>query len=160
MLSPGMHLEEMEHLAAEELKTLCFPPCPLFELYWLCCVFTNYGTPEGGLHFDRIVVPDWFPLPFGLRCEKDTSLRGMRIYPPQVWGLADVKYWGVKVGPLFPDPETCVVLSQDHPIRAFVRGRPSKKGPDGGFWYDYNARMQTELCGGRGDRPRKEVRNA
>jgi hypothetical protein len=35
-------LEEMRDVAARTLAELGFPKCTLFELYWLCCVFSDY----------------------------------------------------------------------------------------------------------------------
>lgn len=125
---------EMELAAKKNLNDLGFPSCPVFELYWLCCVFSQYRIKQVGFNFDKIVMPDWFPLPFGSPYGWAAALRGKRIYPPMVWESYDFDFsakW--QVGLTLPPPEDfIIVLPAKHPVREFVtRGRPPKKKDDG-----------------------------
>jgi hypothetical protein len=98
--SSGSHssLEEMRELASRTLADLGFPGCTVFELYWLCCVFSDYEECVGnydswGFKFEKIILPDWFPLPFGFKAEPTLNFGGKRIYPPEVWDEADLRFW-------------------------------------------------------------------
>lgn len=124
-------MDEMRNIARKALHDLEFPTCPNFELYWLCCVFCDYRDNEK-FYFDKIVIPEWFPLPFGFSFERFTSLRGERIYPADVWNESDVAFW--TRGTYSLDPETAIVLSEQHPVKQYVnKGRPSKKNSKGGW---------------------------
>lgn len=145
----GSHpsLQEMRTTADKTLSELNFSQCTLFELYWLCCVFSDYDTADG-FKFDELVLPDWFPLPFGFENEeylyldkKALNLMGGRICPPQVWDEAEVKFWREN-NPLtrttgepmewIPNKDWVVVLPPDHPVRQHIsHGRPRKPLPSG-----------------------------
>jgi hypothetical protein len=131
-------LDTLRGFARKQLEILELPACAILELYFLCCVFSNYQKGQR-FYFDRIKVPDWLPLPFGLEWEKGNLLRGKRVYPPTVWSEEDVKFFRRSYGAgshLSPyDPETCIVLPISHSVRRFVpRGRPAKKTRDGMTW--------------------------
>ncbi len=144
---PHPSLKEMMNVAKKSLAEMEFPSCILLEVYWLCCVFANYGT-KGGFKFDMLVLPDWFPSTFGGNTfsKGDTfgtfNFEGKRIYPPQVWDEADRKFWFerepvvryvpprkraevYKDYPFYPNRELILVLPADHPVRKYIkRGRP------------------------------------
>lgn len=138
-------LEEMRSAAKKALKELQFPECTLLEVYWLCCVFSDYDT-ETGFKFEELKLPDWFPLPFGFKKEEQLNkqvldLKGGRIKPPIIWDEADVNFWQMS-DPIFqitgdiPDyilnTDFIVLLPPDHPVHAYVsKGRPRKTSPDG-----------------------------
>jgi hypothetical protein len=88
-------LEDMRSLASKVLAELGFPPCTILELYWLCCVLTDYriAGSETSFRFGRLVLPDWFPFPFGFKNEEGFDFRGKRIYPPEVWSDDDRIFW-------------------------------------------------------------------
>lgn len=146
LLSSKTALEDMKLAANKELEALGFAPCPIFQLYWLCCVFSDYGKLRKGYYFNKITVPDWFPLPFGLMREQHTSLRGERIYPPYAWSKADMDFfWTASWSdgkPAYFDPETCIVLPNDHPVRSLVRGRPTGEDSDGAVYFSYLAKLR------------------
>ena len=143
-------LQYMRSVAQEALARLEFPPCTQIELYWLCCVFTDYWT-QGGFIFEKLVLPDWFPLPFGFVDEeyidkKLLDLKG-RIRPPFVWDENDRIFWFERE-PLsrllrpelrekhfktYPENRDFVLLLPDkHPVRKyFRRGRPNKTKANG-----------------------------
>ncbi|MFC1968543.1 hypothetical protein ACFLVX_04055 [Chloroflexota bacterium] len=138
-------LEKMRNVANRALSEMEFPSCPLFELYWICCVFADYETARG-FNFDKLVLPDWFPFPsgfkwdkFGFASNKHLDFKGKRIYPPVVWNEADRKFWFAKDPVLrglsgkeramrfknYPDRDFKMVLPVDHTVRQYVkRGRP------------------------------------
>jgi len=142
-------LQEMRSAAAQALAELGFQPCTIFQLYWLCCVFSDYQTGSGSFMFEKLVVPNWFPLPFGFEYESWLE-NGTRIYPPNVWTEADVKFWRnrdplVRYMPRervskylaenYPNRDFVILLPPDHPVRQFVkRGRPGKTKTDGETW--------------------------
>lgn len=136
-------LRKMRSVAGKALGELGFPSCTIFELYWLCCVLCDYAT-DGGFKFDKLVLPDWFPLPFGFKDEefidkKLLDLKGGCIKPPLVWDEADRMFWFAREPiahylPLeirgqdfqhYPKKDFIIVLPSDHPIHKYVkRGRP------------------------------------
>jgi ribosomal protein S14 len=143
---PRPSLEEMREVAKQFLATrLDFPECTAFELYWLCCVFADYDS-KSDFRFDSLVLPGWFPLPFGFRREEDLAidLKVERIKPPTVWNEADRMFWFIRE-PLtqicppekrlelfkkFPEHDFVVVLPSNHPMRDFVSyGRPRNAPP-------------------------------
>jgi len=89
---PPPPLLAIREVAQKALSGLDFPPCTLFEVYWLCCIFTDYDT-KGGFKFDKLILPDWFPLSFGFKAEYLSQFKGKRIYPPKVWNETDRLFW-------------------------------------------------------------------
>jgi hypothetical protein len=140
VLSQSMPLEEMRGIARKALNELDFPRCSMFELYWLCCVFCNYYDIER-FYFDKIIVPEWFSLPFGFMFEEFTSLRGQRIFPPYVWTESELKLWPKDARRYLIDPqidhEEGIFLPSSHSVRKYLnRGRPTKKGSSSGWIAD------------------------
>jgi hypothetical protein len=82
----------MINIAKKALAEMKFPSCTLLEVYWLCCVFVDYKA-EGVFMFDKLVLPEWFPSPFRIDGFRTPNFKAKRIYPPQVWDEADVKFW-------------------------------------------------------------------
>ena len=129
-------LGKMRGVAQSVLAGLGFPECTMMELYWLCCVLSDYekGTKGSSFNFHQLVLPDWFPLPFGFRREAELEFEGVRVWPPDVWSEAHAKFWGNK-SPLAqgtPDLEFAMVLPADHPVRKYVKpGRSLTDTPSG-----------------------------
>jgi hypothetical protein len=150
----------MINIAKKALAKMKFPSCTLLEVYWLCCVFADYKS-EVGFKFDKLVLPDWFPSPFMRDGLRPLYFKGKRIYPPQVWDEADVKFWferdpsvralsgqtididgavhyedtsAIKEKLLenYLHNDSILVLPADHPVREYIeRGRPKKVTPYG-----------------------------
>ena len=146
--------------AKKALAEMKFPSCTLLEVYWVCCVFADYKT-ESGFNFDKLVLPDWFPSPFRRDAFRTLDFKGKRIYPPQVWDEADVKFWferdpavrtlstqiidmdgtvhsrdssaiKAKIFENFPDKDFILVLPADHEVCKYIkRGRPITTQADG-----------------------------
>ncbi len=131
---------KMSDIAKTELVALRFPDGVLLELYWLCCVVTDYMTDRGFM-FEKLVLPDWFPSPFGRYSIE--RLRGRRVSPPTIWSEADRKFLfsrdtlvrlaavalPEKLEELYedwPDRDFTLVLPDDHPIRRCIKsGQPT-----------------------------------
>ena len=141
-------LEETISIAKKALKKMDFPSCTLLEVYWLCCVFTDYTTAVG-FKFDKLVLPDWFPSSFKDACGFTMNFKGRRIYPPVIWNEADRKFWfennevtlylpqekraeAYEDFPYYPDKNGILVLPADHPVRKYIKmGRPITTNPYG-----------------------------
>jgi hypothetical protein len=141
-------LEEMINISKKVLKEMHFPSCTLLEIYWLCCVFANYETATG-FKFDKLVLPDWFPSTLKDYLGCTINFKGKRIYPPEVWEEADRKFWFERDRlllylspeerdatyedyPYYPNRHFIFVLSDDHPVRKYVKmGRPITTKADG-----------------------------
>jgi len=153
----------MRNTAQQKLEQLAFPFCTIFELYWLCCVFSDYET-EGGFYFEKLVLPDWFPFPHGFKHHDDFDLRGKRIYPPEVWNEAKVSLMRERntsadylrepnrshfLEEMVPDKDFVIVLPSDHPVHQFVsRGRPTKTTADGETLQPHRAITVAKMTGG------------
>ena len=128
----------MSDIAKTELSLLRFPDSVQLELYWLCCAFTDYWTNRGFM-FEKLVLPDWFPSPFGRY--NIEQLRGKRVSPPAIWSEADRKFlfskdtlvrlaavaMPEKMAELYedwPDRAFTLVLPGDHPIHRCIKSGP------------------------------------
>ena len=71
--------EESKNVAREALRELTLPCSAGMELYWICCVASDF-TINYEPSFDNIRIPKWLPLPW------DESLgslcTGQRVLPP------------------------------------------------------------------------------
>jgi len=67
--------------ARPELAKLRFPDNLRLELYWICCVTSDY-TFDFPRTFTSIRVPDWLPALFGSHLQVDA---GLRVYPPPIF---------------------------------------------------------------------------
>lgn len=109
-------LEEMMNIAKKALTEMKFPSCTLLEVYWFCCVFADYQTADG-FKFDKLVLPDWFPSPFRRDAFGTLDFKGRRIYPPQVWDEADVKFWFERLPVVRALPTHTIGLTGTRPCR-------------------------------------------
>lgn len=83
-----LSLDRLKLKARQELRKLDFPSSLWLELYWICCVASDYNFDYEG-SFEDIVVPNWLPLPFA------TSLNiepGLRMYAPAIYSEGDIEY--------------------------------------------------------------------
>lgn len=87
----SLTLGQLKAKARRELRKLSFPANLWLELYWICCITSDYNLDHLS-SFDNIVIPTWLRLPF------DPSLRwykielGTRMYPPWIWNEGDVEF--------------------------------------------------------------------
>lgn len=139
-------LKGLRDAAKNALTKLRFPPCTIFEIYWLCCMFSDYET-EKGFYFEKLTLPDWFPFSHGFKHYDWLDLRGKRIYPPEIWNEAKVQLKRERntfahylrepershfLEEMVPDRDFVIVLPPDHPIRQIFRsGRPIKTKQNG-----------------------------
>lgn len=93
----SLSLEQIKTKARREVQNLGFPANLWLELYWVCCISSDYNL-DYHTSFDNIMIPHWLPLPF------DPSLRYYKIesrtrhYPPPIYNEQDVEFevhrWG------------------------------------------------------------------
>lgn len=133
-------LEKMKSQAAKALENLDFPKCTLFELHWLCCVFSDY---DSGQYYDfkKLVLPEWFPKKYGFTLDGSLDFKGKRIFPPDPLSESEVEFWRQRnpLHQILPkkkrigiclDTDFNLVLPMSHPIQGLVsHGRPKKLIP-------------------------------
>jgi hypothetical protein len=140
--------DKYRNIAIKFLSELSFPRSSMLELYWLTCVFSDYQN-NGIFYFEKLVLPKWFPLPFGVKFETRFSFKSKRIYPPQMWDESDksffferephVQYMSDSIKneyfQKYPEiDDDVLILPDDHPLRKMVKkGRPNKRMNDGGY---------------------------
>ncbi len=126
-------LERLKLTAKTELDLLGFPSSTWLQLYWVCCVDSDYSLDYED-SFSNIVVPNWLPLPF----DSSVSLNikpGERMLPPVIYTKADVRQQGSWL--LVLDPEKLakamnwigLALPPTHELYHILekqRGRPGK----------------------------------
>ena len=126
-------LELLTLIAKTSLDMLSFPNSIWLQLYWICCVASDYSLDYED-SFSNIVVPNWLPLPF----DSSASLSikpGDRMLPPAIYTKAELKQRWPWL--LVLDPETLakamnwtgLVLSPTNGLFSFLekqRGRPKK----------------------------------
>jgi len=134
--------------ARKALREIGFPPCAIFELYWLCCVYADYETASGFM-FNRLILPAWFP-PLGFKPGHPLDFKGKRIYPPEIWDEDDRLFWFLRQPMLaesqeerqrqfddFPDLDWVMILPPDHFVHTLLKkGRPLKTTASGETWLD------------------------
>ena len=126
-------LARLKLTAKTALDILNFPSSTWLQLYWICCVASDYSLDYED-SFSNIVVPKWLPLPF----DSSVSLKikpGDRMLPPAIYTKADLKQLGSWL--LSVDTEKLarpmnwmgLALSPTHELYHFLgkqRGRPKK----------------------------------
>jgi len=126
-------LGRLKLTAKTALDILSFPSSTWLQLYWICCVASDYSFDYED-SFSNIVVPNWLPLPF----DSSASLNikpGIRMLPPAIYTEADLKQLGYWI--LILDMEELakamnwigLVLPPTHELYHFLekqRGRPQK----------------------------------
>lgn len=82
---------DIKKTAKEELEGLKFSNSLWLQLYWICCTSSEYnlGHPNS---FEKIVIPEWLPMPFDPSMDQYHLVGGMRMYAPAVWDEGDVKF--------------------------------------------------------------------
>ena len=85
-------LGQLKLTATTGLDVLNLPSSTWLQLYWVCCVSSDYSLDYED-SFSNIVVPNWLPLPF----DSSASLNikpGDRMLPPAIYTKADLKQLG------------------------------------------------------------------
>ena len=126
-------LGRLKLTAKTALDKLNFPSSPWLQLYWICCVVSDYNF-DYEESFNNIVIPNWLPLPF----DSSASLNikpGIRMLPPAIYTEADLEKLGHWI--LILDMEELaktmnwigLILPPTHELYHFLgkqRGRPKK----------------------------------
>ncbi len=112
-------LESLRQGVDHELAKLGFPRSAFLEVYWICCVMSDYRL-DAPATYDRIVMPAWVPAryrPFiGYTIEVK---RGFRPTPPILENEADVlrlaiEYQGER------DADPTLWMPKEHENRMFL----------------------------------------
>ncbi len=79
--SESTFLSRLKVKSRPELAKLCFPDNLCLELYWICCITSDYyfDYPKT---FKEIRIPTWLPPLFGSHSQIEP---GVRIYPPPIF---------------------------------------------------------------------------
>ncbi len=80
-LSESTFLSRLKTKSRPELAKLCFPDNLRLELYWICCITSDY-TFDFPKTFTNILIPDWLPALFSAQLQVNA---GLRIYPPPIF---------------------------------------------------------------------------
>jgi hypothetical protein len=105
-ITPGdlkeLPLSQLKLRVREELNKLNLPGSLWFELYWICCVSSEYNF-DYETSFKKILVPDWLPLPYEPSLYDYEIRSRTRMYPPDIWDEGDIQFsakqrglWGIK----------------------------------------------------------------
>ncbi len=158
-ITPGdlkeLPLSQLKLRVREELNKLNLPSSLWFELYWICCVSSEYNF-DYETSFKKILVPDWLPLPYEPSLSDYEIRSKTRMYPPDIWDEGDIQFnakrmglWGIKFydehgrieevdrSYLYPkDFELRIFLPSEHEFYQVLnglQGRPKKFGGIGRY---------------------------
>jgi hypothetical protein len=125
----------LKPVAGQELKKIGLPALLILEVYWICCLTSNYNF-DYPVTYEKIIVPSG---PY----VKGSDLKpGTRVYPPPVIVDKDLTFESRKFGfsrdtlkALYSEPYGFKVLLQsDHElfdILIKMKGRPVIRGKGG-----------------------------
>jgi len=147
-----MRLEQIREIVGAEMSNMKFPKSVLLEMYWYCCVLSDYSM-DNWITFDKILVPTWLPSVYDPILNYEFKPRG-RIGPPFIIGEGDLalrhkKIFGTYTGKpdydLIPrEKEAQVFLPSDHEFYPFLnefRGRTRKRRKPVGRYPTHSDRM-------------------
>jgi hypothetical protein len=138
---------QIKDKARQKMQQIGFPPSLFLEIYWLCCIASDYNL-DYPTTYENIVIPSWLPLPPSKRPERyyrkspfiNRMKPGFRIYPPPVLGESDIDFLAYEGGyeamAFFRDvyyPKENyygIFLLSDHPFSLElkkIKGRPKCK---------------------------------
>jgi len=143
-------MEAVKLAARREMQRLGFPGSLWLDLYWICCIASDYSLDDTS-SFENIVIPDWLPLPFDEAMQAYQLRPRMRSYPPAVCDEADilfeVRHYGrprvvvrlnffrrIPLTEFYGEHERKLLLSPDHElwdVLKKMRGRPKKRTHQG-----------------------------
>jgi hypothetical protein len=128
-------LDELRQQSKKALDRLALPPSWLLELYWICCVVSDYNL-DYEESYDRIIVPGWFVIPFPELQHFAFKIAATRWYPPRLLRDEDIRLearrHGLAIETLFSTyrhDAYSLLLPTHHEfwqIISKLRGRPAK----------------------------------
>ncbi len=80
-LNESTFLRRLKVKSRPELAKLCFPDNSRLELYWICCITSDYYL-DYPTTFKGIRIPPWLPPQFGSYPQIEQRVR---IYPPPIF---------------------------------------------------------------------------
>ena len=147
-----LRLRRIRKIAGTKTSEMGFPKSVLLEMYWFCCVLSDYSM-DNWTTFDRIVMPAWLPSLY------DSILRydfkpGSRMYPPRIIDEGDLSvlhkqlfgtYTGKPDYGLVPrEKSDRVFLTSEHELYRFLnefKGRTRKRLKPLGRYPKHSDRM-------------------
>lgn len=134
-------LDELKITAKHEMQNLGLSfASPLLELYWICCVASDYNLDYKST-FEKIAVPPGLPLPSDPRVylHYPKLKSGSRMYPPAVSTSKDIPFYLNKLE--FPfhidkidEASFWIFIEDEHEFAAILnkmKGRPPKGSKPG-----------------------------
>jgi len=133
-----LNLRRIREIAGAETSEMGFPKSVLLEMYWFCCVLSDYSM-DNWTTFDRIVMPAWLPSVYDSVLNFDIK-PGDRMYPPFIIDEGDLavlhkQMFGTYTGKpdyhLIPGEKSDrVFLTSEHEFYRFLnifKGRTRKR---------------------------------
>jgi len=119
----------------EELNEIKLPASSILEIYWICCITSNYNL-DYPITYSKIVTP------IGLQARGNEMKPGTRVYPPPVINAKDLKFESRQFGfsvdtliALYSESYSFKMLLQsDHELLDIlnrIKGRPRTRGKRG-----------------------------
>jgi hypothetical protein len=124
-----------ESEVCQELMELGLPDLDILEIYWICCVFSDFNL-DYPVTFEKIITPE------GLQIHGHEIKPGNRAYPPCVIDEGDLKFearqYGLRVDTLkdlySASHSYNMLLQSSHEllhVLSRIRGRPKRHGRHG-----------------------------
>ena len=139
-----LRLSQIREIAAKGMSKMELPKSVLLEMYWLCCVLSDYSM-DNWTTFDRIVVPEWLLSLYDSILNYDFRPGG-RMHPPFIIGEGDLAvrhrqifgtYTGKPDYDLIPgEKEDRIFLHSKHEFYPFLnefKGRTRRRKPPGRY---------------------------
>ncbi len=134
--------EEFRDRVQRELSVMELPVSNWLEIYWICCVCSNY-TITDRISYKNILMHDWLMKLAGVYLKSYKIETGTRVYPPEVWNERDIdiyalRYFGKNLTDksiLYPNEgDLRIFLPTGHEFYEVLRkfkGRPKESGTRG-----------------------------
>jgi len=142
-------ITKLQTIAKQELKKLDFPSNQWLDLYWICCLSSDYNFDHPAT-FENIVVPDWLA---EFRHYKLTAKT--RAITPIIWNEKDARHfarqYGLSIEGLKKNYEGNgrIYLPPNHELFKYLdgmKGRPKEKSDKIGRRPTYSDRMAVKYA--------------
>lgn len=87
--------EEFRDRVQRELSVMELPVSNWLEIYWICCVCSNY-TITDRISYKNILMHDWLMKLAGVYLKSYKIETGTRVYPPEVWNERDIDIYALR----------------------------------------------------------------
>ena len=88
----GLAYDELREKVQQELTRMDFPTSMWLEIYWVCCVISDYNLDDWNT-YDNIVIPAWLlSTDYPYRVLDQIKVK-KRCYPPELWNERDIDFF-------------------------------------------------------------------